>query len=221
MSFPERPFALNIQLANFTVESTNAMGQRVFVDRTKRTSSEESSILYKLCSAQGFSVAWDTESTIRGDDDASSCCDAMRRTRRVQGEHCQEFLISPTGLEARVTKVEDRKSLRKNLPLLRVNVVFGEWNMDVNSRQYYNLMRCLTHISRLKCIGSNFQNRRPLCSVKTVPRQWWTYAIACVTAANRKRLTWSLMSRFFASRRTYINLCVISMTVSLGSWLLH
>ncbi len=205
VSFPERPFALNIQLANFTVESTNARGQRVFVDRTKRASSEDSSILYKLCSAEGFSVAWDTESIVR--EDASSCCDAMRRVRG----HCQDFVIFPTGLEARVTKVEDRTCLR-NLPRLRVGVVFGEWKMDVNSRQYYNLIRCLSHIGRLKCIGSNFQNRRPLRSVTTVPREWWAYAIACVMAANRKRFTWSSMARFVASRRTYINLCVRSST---------
>jgi len=185
-----------IVLGSLSLITTDDMGNKTFVDRSKKSKDVASSFLYKALSIRGLGIYCD-------EDSPSVSSSSPSATQRWQNQLSHSFILSPLSFNAKLRQSDLIKCV--DFPKYLVSSKLSSVSIILTRRQLE-----LANTVALS-IAPNKNNPRPLFPEYRPleplrpgnAKQWWKYAVRCVGRLNRQR-SWPEFYIAFQKRKKYI-----------------
>ena len=212
--------AAGIVLGSLSLSTTDAKGNKTFVDRSAGTSSSSasssstmnhheqvtSSFLYKelLISDFGIYLQRDHDTTTN-----SSNNDTLKQ-RMARVSTNTEYVLEPLSFQAKLRQSDldtciDFPKYLVHSKLSSLSITISRNQLELGHRLAMAVVTSQPNNSATTDIRPLFPEYRPLVPVKGNAHKWWKYAVRCIGRLNRHR-SWIEFYLAFQKRKRYLEL---------------
>ncbi|KAL9187273.1 hypothetical protein ACHAXT_001376 [Thalassiosira profunda] len=185
--------AAGLVLGSLSLVTTDAKGNRTFVDRKTNAKDPASSFLYKELLISGFGVYLQND---RNNQDA-----LQMRMLKVSDQ--AEFILSPLSFQAKLRQSDLEKCV--DFPKYLVHSKLSSLSIQLSRNQLELGQRLALAVAPNTEIRPLFPEYRPLEPIRGNAKQWWRYAVRCIGRLNRHR-SWIEFFAAFRKRKAYLEL---------------
>ena len=222
--------AAGLVLGSLSLVTTDAGGNRTFVDRKTNANVPESSFLYKELLISGFGIY------LQGDDAApaglgsiapssslssssrtnASAALTMRTMSRMTGG--AEYVLSPLSFQAKLRQSDLDHCV--DFPKYLVQSKLSSLSIRLSRTQLelgYRLASAVSaHRSRVRPLFPEYRPIDPISSGNA--GEWWRYAARCIGRLNRRR-SWIEFLEAYRKRKSYVELYKRHAHSGMSPWL--
>eukprot|EP00985_Skeletonema_marinoi_P022234 scaffold14105_cov137-Skeletonema_marinoi.AAC.1 len=205
--------AAGIVLGSLSLSTTDAKGNKTFVDRSSASSSSASamnhheqvtlSFLYKELLISGFGIYLQRDN----DDTNSNGGTLKQRLARVSTN--TEYILEPLSFQAKLRQSDLDTCI--DFPKYLVHSKLSSLSITVSRNQLELGHQLAMAVVTSQPNSTTTENRplfpeyRPLVPVKGNAHKWWKYAVRCIGRLNRHR-SWIEFYLAFQKRKRYLEL---------------
>ena len=185
--------AAGIVLGRLSLATTDAKGNRTFVDRKTNPRDPASSFLYKELLISGLGIY------LKNADEHQ---DSMQRRMMKVSENA-EYVLEPLSFQAKLRQSDLDQCV--DFPKYLVHSTLSSLSIQLSRNQLELGQQLALAVAPSTEIRPLFPEYRPLEPVKGNAKQWWRYAVRCIGRLNRQR-SWIEFFNAFKKRKTYVAL---------------
>ena len=194
-----------IVLGSLSLVTTDARGNRTFVDRGTNTGGGvDSSFLYKELLISGLGIY--LQPNYHDDADAGERIyyTQQQRGSSLRRKSSLDYVLSPLSFQAKLRQSDldncvDFPKYLVHSKLSSLSIGLSRTQLELGHRL---AMAVKPHHGTIRPL---FPEYRPLDPVTTDPKQWWKYATRCIGRLNRRR-SWLEFYLAFQKRKVYVEL---------------
>mmetsp|Transcript_4276 Transcript_4276/g.8218 ORF Transcript_4276/g.8218 Transcript_4276/m.8218 type:complete len:3387 (-) Transcript_4276:172-10332(-) len=185
--------AAGLVLGSLSLVTTDARGNRTFVDRKTNAKDPASSFLYKelLISGLGIYLQDDTDSQ-----------DSIQR-RMLKVTEKAEYVLSPLSFQAKLRQSDLDHCV--SFPKYLVHSKLSSLSISLSRSQLELGQRLALAVAPSTEIRPLFPEYRPSDPIAGNAKRWWRYAVRCIGRLNRHR-SWIEFMAAFRKRKSYVEL---------------
>lgn len=202
--------AAGLVLGSLSLVTTDAKGNRTFVDRKTNAKDPASSFLYKELRIAGLGIY------LQGD--ASEGRDSIQQRRMLKVSEETEYVLSPLSFQAKLRQSDLDQCVA--FPKYLVHSQLSSLSLSLSRRQLELGQRLASAVAPSGDVRPLFPEYRPLDPVAGNAREWWRYAVRCVGRLTRRR-SWTEFLVAFRKRRRYVELYKRRAHAGDAPWLSH
>ena len=212
--------AAGIVLGSLSLSTTDAKGNKTFVDRSSATSATNhheqvtSSFLYKELLISGFGVYLqrdnedDDNNGSRGKYSRGGDSDTLKQ-RLARMSTNTEYILEPLSFQAKLRQSDldtciDFPKYLVHSKLSSLSITISRNQLELGHKLAMSVVASQPNNTTAE-IRPLFPEYRPLVPVKGNARKWWKYAVRCIGRLNRHR-SWIEFFLAFQKRKRYLEL---------------
>ena len=176
--------AAGVVLRSLFLATTDAKGNRTFVDRQANPNDSASSFLHKELSISGLGIY-------------------LQKGQEAGTNGKKEYLLSPLSFQATLRQSDLDQCL--DFPKYLVHSKLQSLNITLSRTQLELGNRLALVVAPNTKPRPLFPEYRPLGTVSGNAKQWWRYAVRCIGRLNRRR-SWVEFLTAFHKRKVYLEL---------------
>ena len=216
--------AAGIVLGSLSLSTTDAKGNKTFVDRSAATTTSTSSsatnpleqvassFLYKelLISGLGIYLQRDEDSYDTTTTTTSSSSSTQPMARRVLFSNNMEYILEPLSFQAKLRQSDldtciDFPKYLVHSKLSSLSITISRNQLELGHRLGMAVVASQQFETAEGKVRPLFPEYRPLVPIKGNAHKWWKYAVRCIGRLNRHR-SWIEFYLAFQKRKRYLEL---------------
>ena len=196
--------AAGLVLGSLSLVTTDAKGQRTFVDRKTNAKNPASSFLYKELLINGLGIYLQKDIVVK-DHDGNSILMPMQQQHQRQMKNA-EYVLSPLSFQAKLRQSDLDHCV--DFPKYLIHSKLSSLSVQLSRNQLELGQRLALAVAPNREIRPLFPQYRPLDAILSgngSARKWWKYAVRCIGRLNRHR-SWIEFIVAFRKRKMYLEL---------------
>ncbi|KAL7472999.1 hypothetical protein ACHAXS_013378 [Conticribra weissflogii] len=189
--------AAGVVLGALSLVTTDAMGNRTFVDRQTNVKNPTSSFLYKELLISGLGIY------LQNDRTSNPHSDSLQRMNSLKSLEDREYVLSPLSFQAKLRQSDLDHCV--DFPKYLIHSKLSSLSIQLTRPQLELGHRLALAVAPNTEIRPLFPEYRPLEPISGNAKQWWRYAVRCIGRLNRHR-SWIEFFIAFQKRKLYTEL---------------